>query len=157
MGKLNSVGLDTVSVKPIVEGLGDLLANYQVFYTNLRGLHWLIEGDKFFELHPIYEEYYTEFANAIDTIAERILMLDGTPESKFSLYIKQSDIKELSGVKDWLKGVNAILDSLKLLLVKLHAIQALAVKAGDAGTIHFLAHQIKSFEKKIWMLSVYIK
>ncbi|MDR3061164.1 MAG: DNA starvation/stationary phase protection protein [Dysgonamonadaceae bacterium] len=157
MSKLNSVGLDTAVVKPIIGELEALLANYQVFYTNLRGLHWLIEGDKFFELHPIYEEYYNEFAEAIDTIAERIIMLGGKPESRFSEYIKQSDIQELAGVTDWLKGVNAILESLKLLLVKLHSLQALAVKAGDSGTIHFLAHQIKSFEKKVWMLSVYIK
>lgn len=157
MAKLNNVGLDTAAVKPVIEGLGDLLANYQVFYTNLRGLHWLIEGDKFFELHPIYEEYYNEFAEAIDTIAERIIMLGSAPESRFSQYIKQSEIKEITGVKDWLKGVNAILESLKFLLVKLHGLQALAIKAGDSGTIHFLAHQIKSFEKKIWMLSVYIK
>ncbi|MDR1370230.1 MAG: DNA starvation/stationary phase protection protein [Dysgonamonadaceae bacterium] len=157
MAKKNNVGLDTAAVEPIIEGLGDLLANYQVFYTNMRGLHWLIEGDKFYELHEKYEEYYDELADAVDEIAERIIMLGGTPESRFSQYIKQSDIKELAGVKDWLEGVNSIQETLTLLLVKLRDLQALAGKAGDSGTLHVVAHQIKNFEKKMWMLSAYTK
>ncbi len=157
MSKLNKIALDATAAKSIIDSLGDLLANYQIVYTNLRGLHWLIEGDKFFELHPIYEEYYTEFAESIDVIAERILMLGGTPESKFSAYIKQSEIKEVAGIKDWLKGVTLVLETLELLLVKLRSLQGLVIKSGDSGTMHFVAHQIKSFEKKVWMLSVYTK
>ncbi len=157
MAKLNNVGLDVEVMRPVIEGLSSLLADYQVFYTNLRGLHWLIEGDNFFDLHPIYEEYYNEFAETIDELAERIIMLGGTPESRFSQYLKQSEIQELVEVRNWKEGVNAVIAGLQQSLVKLHKVQELAVKARDTGTVNLLVHYIRSAEKKIWMLSVYIK
>ena len=54
------------AVQSMINGLNDVLANRQVYYANLRGLHWDIAGDKFFELHELYEEYYNEEAAAID-------------------------------------------------------------------------------------------
>ena len=83
------------AVQSMINGLSDVLANRQVYYANLRGLHWDIAGDKFFELHELYEEYYNEEAAAIDQVAERIAMLGGHPENRFSEYLKQSDIKEI--------------------------------------------------------------
>lgn len=157
MATKNNVGLDTAAVNPVIEGLSNLLANYQVFYTNLRGLHWLIEGDKFYELHELYEEYYNEFADKIDELAERLLMIGGTPENRFSEYLKKSEVKELSGVSDWNKGVTHVLDSLKLFVDKLRNVNSLAIKAGDVGTASLTLHEIKNFEKKVWMLSAYLK
>ena len=76
----------------IIESLADLLANRQVSYTNLRGLHWDIKGDKFYELHALYEEYYNGEAEAIDELAERIVMLGGRPENRFSVYLTPGQV-----------------------------------------------------------------
>ena len=51
MAQLNLIGLDVDKSKELADLLGDLLANYSVFYQNTRGYHWNITGDKFFELH----------------------------------------------------------------------------------------------------------
>jgi starvation-inducible DNA-binding protein len=144
-------------VEPVIEKLNDLLANYQVFYTNLRGFHWNIQGDKFYELHQIYEEYYNEMAEKIDEVAERIVILGEVPSSKLSTYLKLSNVKEVSGVFDWQEGVTNVLQTLQLLVDKCRVLHALAIKAGDQGTVSLANHSIKNFEKKIWMLSVYIK
>jgi starvation-inducible DNA-binding protein len=153
----NNVGLDPDVVNPIIVKLGELLADYQVFYTNLRGLHWNIQGDKFYELHELYEEYYNELAEKIDEIAERIVMLGGVPANSFSVYLNQACVKELSGVSEWRTGVSNVLETLQLLLAKLRDLRNLAIKSGDAGTISLTVHSIKHFEKKIWMLSAYLK
>ncbi len=157
MNTKNNVGLAASEVKPIIESLSSILADYQVFYTNLRGLHWHIEGDKFFELHQLYEEYYDEFAEQIDEIAERILMIGGSPENRFSAYLRHSDIQELTQVSDWLEGTTHVLESLKLFVSKWRRIQGQAIQSGDAGTASLAIHGIKKLEKKIWMLAAYVK
>ncbi len=41
------IGLNQNTVQPVINGLSDLLANHQAYYTNLRGLHWDIGGEVF--------------------------------------------------------------------------------------------------------------
>jgi starvation-inducible DNA-binding protein len=153
----NKVGLELTVINPVIEKLAELLANYQIFYTNLRGFHWNIQGDKFYELHALYEEYYNEFAEKIDEVAERIVILGGVPVNNFSEYLKLSSVKEVSGVSDWKAGTGNVLETLQLLLGKLRELQSVAIKSGDVGTVSLACHGIKAFEKKIWMLSAYRK
>ncbi|GHV07875.1 DNA starvation/stationary phase protection protein [Bacteroidia bacterium] len=153
----NNVGLELTIVNPVIEKLAEVLANYQITYTNLRGFHWNIQGDKFYELHALYEEYYNEFAEKIDEVAERIVILEGVPNNNFSEYLKLSSVKEVSGVSDWKAGTGNVLETLQLLVGKLRELQGLAIKSGDPGTVSLAVHGIKSFEKKIWMLSAYRK
>ena len=43
------LGLDREKVTGLKQSLNELLANFQVYYQNLRGLHWNIKGKSFFE------------------------------------------------------------------------------------------------------------
>lgn len=152
----NCIGLDKVAVAPTAEKLGVVLANYHIYYANLRGLHWNIVGDKFFELHELYEEYYDEVADKIDEIAERIVMLGFTPANSFTQYLQQATIKELTAVSDWEVGVKNVLQTMKDLAVGLREVLSLAQEGKDIGTVSLVRKHIESFEKKIWMLSVYL-
>ncbi|MDR2139347.1 MAG: DNA starvation/stationary phase protection protein [Tannerella sp.] len=157
MNTINNVGLGVNAISPVIAKLNTLLADYQVFYTNLRGLHWNIRGDKFYELHGLYEEYYNEFAEKIDEVAERIVILGGVPANSFSEYLKQTGVTEISGVSDWREGGNHVLATLQYLIGSLRELFAVARQAGDHSTTSLATHGIKSFEKKVWMLSVYLK
>ena len=53
-----SIGLDKKASEKLAAKLNELLATYQVFYTNVRGYHWNIKGVNFFELHAKFEEIY---------------------------------------------------------------------------------------------------
>ena len=44
MKTLDYLHLDASAVSNVVASLKQLLADYQVFYTNLRGFHWNIKG-----------------------------------------------------------------------------------------------------------------
>ena len=48
---LNLIGLDAAKSQTLANSLNDLLSNYTVLYQNVRGYHWNVQGDKFFELH----------------------------------------------------------------------------------------------------------
>ena len=114
MKHLNSIGLDEKKSKQLAASLNDLLANYSIFYQNLRGYHWNIKGNKFFELHLKFEELYNDLVLKIDEIAERILTLGFAPNHKYSDYRKMSTITEKSEVSDGTKAVKDILDSFKM-------------------------------------------
>lgn len=149
-------GLDSAATKKIVNSLGSLLANHQIYYTNLRGLHWEIKGDKFFELHELYEEYYNHEASVIDEVAERILKLGGHPENRFSDYLKKADIKEIHNVSDWEAGVKHVIASMKLFLESYRNLFVLASGATDIATASLARKQIDELETNLWKLNAYM-
>ena len=51
MKNLDYTGLDAKKVEKVVKELSQLLADFQVYYANLRGFHWNVKGDKFYQLH----------------------------------------------------------------------------------------------------------
>src|SRR5690606_26979174 len=114
--------------------LNDLLANYQLFYQNLRGLHWNIKGKEFFELHLKFEELYNDAILKVDEIAERVLTLGGTPLHTMMDYLKQSEIKEVKDVTDGRTGVQAVITNFSILIRKEREVLALAADAEDEGT-----------------------
>jgi starvation-inducible DNA-binding protein len=156
MSTRNFIGLELDAVQATINSLNGLLADHQVYYTNLRGLHWDIKGDKFFELHELYEEYYNHEASVIDEVAERIAKLGGHPENRFSEYLKISDIREINGVSDWEAGLSHIVSSLKTLLEKYRNLFKQANGASDAGTASLAIKQISNIETNLWKLTAYL-
>ena len=82
--------LDASAAKGVAASLKQLLADYQIFYSNLRGLHWNIKGHGFFVLHAKFEELYDDVSEKADELAERILMLGEVPENRFSEYLRSA-------------------------------------------------------------------
>ncbi len=58
--KLNSIGLPSKEAEALAAELNVLLANFQIYYQNLKGLHWNIRGKRFFDLHLKFEELYND-------------------------------------------------------------------------------------------------
>ena len=156
MKTMNLIGLNAEKSRVLVDSLNDLLANYQLFYQNLRGFHWNIKGDRFFELHLKFEEYYNDAILKIDEIAERILTLEGTPLHAYSAYMKQAEIKEVTNVSDGNTCVREIVNGLVVLVKKEREILALAAEAGDDGTQDMINPYISQQEKTLWMLCAYL-
>ncbi len=153
MKTLDYLQLDPKKSEKTIDSLQKLLANLQLYYTNLRGYHWNVTGVQFFGAHEKYEEYYDDTADKVDEVAERILMLGGTPAHKFSDYLKVADIKESGVVSDVKAIAREILDQLKVLLANEREIMELANDAGDDGTADLVTGFITDQEKVVWMLT----
>lgn len=148
-----NIGLEKAPSAALVEALNQLLADYQVFYMNVRGYHWNVKGKNFFELHAKFEEIYDDLVIKVDEIAERILTLGGTPSNAFSQYLKVADIKEHTGVSDGQECLKGVLSGFKALLIKQREILAVAADADDEGTASQMSDYIKEQEKLVWMFS----
>src|SRR5690242_3375736 len=92
------IGLEEKKIKPVVEELNNLLANYHIHYQKVRGCHWNVKGKSFFSLHAKFEELYTAALSNIDELAERILSLGKPPISTFAEYIRLSQLKEINTI-----------------------------------------------------------
>ena len=150
------LSLDTNATKKICDELQSLLADFQVYYTNLRGFHWNVVGQQFYRLHNEFEELYDEASDHIDEIAERILMLGETPKHNFSDYLKSNKIKESGVVSDGKEAVKLVLDYLKVLIAQERKVLEVAGDANDEGTIALMGDYISSQEKTVWMLTAYL-
>lgn len=152
MKTLDYLGLDLKSSQKTVDLLQELLANLQIHYANLRGFHWNVKGEMFFDAHVRFEEYYDDTAEKVDEVAERILMLGGTPVHNYSDYLKRSAIKESNVVSNPTEIQKLILDSLKTLISIERKVLAIASDGDDEGTVALMSDFISSQEKNVWML-----
>jgi starvation-inducible DNA-binding protein len=152
----NIIGIDLEKATKLSRKLNGLLANYQLFYQNLRGLHWNIKGKEFFELHLKFEELYEDAVIKVDEIAERILTLEGEPFHTFSDYLQSAEIKEEKSIVNGNQGIQIIINNYKVLIAKERAILSLASTADDEGTVSLMSDYISQTEKTLWMLNSYM-
>jgi len=155
--KTNDIGLEVKDSIVLVEKLNGLLANYQVYYQNLRNFHWNVSGPNFFELHAKFEELYNEANASIDELAERILTLGARPYSSYQEYIETASIKEAKEVTEPVKMVEIVRDNMTTLLELERNVLEAAGDCSDEGTASLMSDYITAKEKVVWMLSAYLR
>ena len=90
---------------------------------------------------------YNNAAEKVDELAERILMLGGEPENKFSEYLKVARVKEVSGVSCGDEALKNILDTYGHLIGEERKLLSLASGAGDEATVALMSDYLKEQEK----------
>ncbi|MCZ8332160.1 MAG: DNA starvation/stationary phase protection protein [Flavobacterium sp.] len=155
--KVNSLGLPVKETEILVAELNILLSSFQVYYQNLRGLHWNIRGKRFFDLHLKFEELYNDSQLKIDLIAERVLTLGGIPFHTFDDYIKNSKIKVGKNIHNDEEAITLIVNSLTELLKVERVILLQSGIIDDEGTNSMMSDFIKEQEKTIWMMKAWLE
>ncbi|MBU2997901.1 DNA starvation/stationary phase protection protein [Cellulophaga baltica] len=154
--ELNSIGLSSEKSEGLSEDLNVLLANFQRYYQNLRGIHWNIKGRLFFDLHVKFEELYNDANTKVDEIAERILTLGGVPLHTFEDYIAKSEIEVGKNITKDKEAIELIVDSIKKLLIIERGILETSDEANDEGTNSMMSDFITEQEKTVWMMKAWL-
>ncbi len=152
---MNYLNKKQEEIEPVVNELNILLADYHIYYQNLRTFHWNILGKNFFDLHIKFEELYNDARLKIDEIAERILTLRFHPLSKVSHYLNISNIKEVEILTEDTAMVSSILENHKKLLKQMSNVLKTSQKINDEGTIDLIGGYIGELEKESWMLNAW--
>ncbi|WP_318640038.1 Dps family protein [Flavobacterium ardleyense] len=155
--KTNILGLRAEDSTVIIADLNKLLSNYQVYYQNLRGIHWNIRGKRFFELHVKFEELYNDSQLKVDAIAERILTIGGKPLHTLEDYIENNTLRVGKNISQDEKAVQLIVDSLSDLLKIEREILNKTDDLGDEGTNSMMSDFITEQEKTIWMMNAWLE
>lgn len=152
----NSIGLEVEKANKLASDLNELLANFQLYYQNLRGIHWNIKGRDFFNLHVKFEELYDDANMKVDEIAERILTLGQTPLHTFEDYTALAKVPVGKNISQDEKAVRLIVESLtELLKLERHILDA-AGDANDEGTNSMMSDFITEQEKTVWMMKAWL-
>jgi starvation-inducible DNA-binding protein len=157
MENLTDLGLKQNSNQELAGKLNELLANYHIYYQNLRSFHWNISGVNFFQLHAKFEELYTGALTKIDEIAERILTLGHTPLHTFTDYVRVSSIEECRDMTGDRETIGAALDNISRIIQLERLILKLAGESSDEGTLGLISSDINEQEKTHWMLRAFLK
>lgn len=153
----NHLTLDNEKMKALFGRMDDLLADYHVFYQNVRGFHWNIRGNSFFTLHEKFEELYTQLYKNIDELAERIVTIGYRPMHAYSDYLKSSIQSEITEVSSEEACVRHVIDGLGTVIsVHRKAIEA-AAEAEDKVSEDMLIKFVGDLEKRMWMFTMYKK
>jgi starvation-inducible DNA-binding protein len=142
--------------QPLVNFLNQLLSNQFVMYVKLHRYHWFVQGRHFYQLHSLFEEMYTKFAEDLDTVAERILMIDGKPLATMSKYLKEATLVEASADDKEDEMMDQLHEDYKQLISEIRDVGfKLADEQKDEPTKDLLVTLLGNYEKFVWMLSAY--
>ena len=155
--KTNILGLPVKETEEIANDLNILLSSFQVYYQNLRGIHWNIRGKRFFDLHVKFEELYNDAQLKIDQIAERILTIGGKPLHTFQDYIENNKLKVGKNVSNDEDAVNLVVTSLSELLPLERNLLTKSGDISDEGTNSMMSDFIQEQEKTIWMMKAWLE
>ena len=152
-----NIGLSVKNLSAVNNMLTAVLADAVVLYTKTRKFHWNVSGQSFMELHKLYEAQYTELAEIIDEIAERIRTIGFYAEGRLSELLKLTSLKEPAvpkHFKDQIPNLDA--DHEKIINNLRKQIDTLDEKYKDIGSSDFLTGLLKQHEKMAWMLRSYL-
>lgn len=140
----------------LVRSLNNQLADWNILFTKLHNYHWYVTGPEFFTLHTKFEEYYTEAATYIDSIAERILTIEGKPLATLKEYLEVSSIEEASSKEEAKEMVAILAADFEKVIAASNETISLAEEAGDESTADMFIGIKTSLEQHVWMLKAYL-
>ena len=150
------IGLNADDSVALCKELNALLCDLHVFCQNVRGFHWNVQGQNFFELHAKFEEFYADLQVKIDKVAERVLTLGGQPLHSMQDYVAGATIPEVKDVHDGVEAVRHCAAAFGVLLLRERALLAASEQAGDEGTHAIMSDFVLEQEKTSWMLRAYL-
>ncbi len=152
-----NIGISEEHRAEIVAGLSRVLADSYMVYLKTHNYHWNVTGELFHSLHEQFEVQYTELAEAIDEIAERIRALGYRAPGSFREYQEITSIEEDTDQPDALEMVRRLaVDNEKILRTAREVLPACDT-ADDEATLDLLTHRLKVHSKTAWILRSHLE
>jgi len=147
-----NIGIDEKQRGEIAEGLSRLLADTYTLYLKTHNYHWNVTGPMFQTLHLMFETQYTELAEAVDIIAERIRALGFPAPGTYSEFVELSSISEAKGVPSAEEMIKSLVEGQETVVRTARSVFPIAESANDEPTADLLTQRMQIHEKTAWML-----
>jgi starvation-inducible DNA-binding protein len=135
-----------------VAALSALLADTYTLYTKTHNYHWNVTGPMFTTLHTMFELQYTEYAIAVDEIAERIRALGAFAPGSFSAFAALATVKEENGRPDAKTMIATLVADQALVVASAQAVIAAVEATRDQASADLATRRLQVHEKNAWML-----
>lgn len=146
------IGINSNDREAIADGLSKLLADTYTLYLKTHNFHWNVTGPMFQTLHLMFETQYTELADAVDVIAERIRALGFPAPGTYKQYVELSSIKEDEGVPEAKEMIRLLVEGQEAVIKCARSLFPVAERVNDEATADLLTQRIQLHEKTAWML-----
>ena len=136
----------------LMNKLSIIMADTYALYLKTQNYHWHVKGPHFKPLHDLFEVQYRELAEAVDAVAERMIMMGHKAPATFKEFEQLKTIKD--GVSDLSSNqmVSELTTDNATLVKDLNKAMLVAQSVGDEGTVNLLAERIAVHQKAHWML-----
>ncbi len=136
----------------LVKALNRQQANTLVAYLNYKKYHWLTFGPLFRDLHLLFEDQGGEVFEMLDELAERSLMIDGSPVADPADYLATATVKPSSGKLSVSEMVQEAMATHDHIIKEMHEDADAAADAGDIGTADLYTRLVQVHQKHRWFL-----
>ncbi len=136
----------------LIEKLSVLLADTYALYLKTQNYHWHVKGPQFKSLHELFEVQYRELAEAVDEIAERILIKGHHAPATFSVYEELKTLSDGNSNATANQMVSELAQDHGQLVSDLYDVMTMAQNDNDEATVNLVSNRIEAHEKYRWML-----
>ncbi|MBL1177373.1 Dps family protein [Pantanalinema sp. GBBB05] len=154
---LNTRKAESTQAAELLLTLNRQQANALVTYLNYKKYHWLTFGPLFRDLHLLFEEHATEVLAMVDELAERTLMLDGTPLADPEHYLPATTVKPSEGQLSVRQMVEEAIANHDIIIAEMHEDAEVATNVGDIGTADLYTRLVQIHQKQRWFLKELLK
>ena len=148
----NDIGLSDADRQRVAESLSRALADTYTLYLKTQNFHWNVTGPQFRTLHLMFEEQYTDLAEAVDEIAERIRALGAVAPGSFSQFSKLSSIQEATTVPSAQDMIRQLVSDNEAADCTLRETANIAEEVNDIVTADLVTQRMAVHEKAAWMM-----
>ena len=145
------------SKEHVVEALSRLLADTYTLYLKTHNYHWNVTGPMFNTLHTLFETEYTEYALAVDEIAERIRAIGARAPGSYTEFAELASVKEDRGSPPAMEMIRNLVADQETTVASARKIVEVAEAAGDQATADLGVRRIEIHEKNAWMLRSHLE
>lgn len=147
-----NIGISEEKRAVISDGLSKLLADSYTLYLKTHNYHWNVIGPQFNTLHTMFEDQYTELAQAVDEIAERIRALGFPAPGSYKAFSELSSIEEETGTPNADDMIRELVTGQEAVVRTAREIFPAVESANDEPTADLLTQRMQVHEKNAWML-----
>ena len=141
----------------VVTALSRLLADTYTLYLKTHNYHWNVTGPMFNTLHTLFETEYTEYALAVDEIAERIRAVGARAPGSYSEFAEIASVKEDRDSPPAMEMIRNLAADQEITADSARQVVEAAEAAGDQATADLGVRRIEVHEKNAWMLRSHLE
>lgn len=146
------IGIDEKHREEIAKGLSRMLADTYTLYLKTHNFHWNVTGPMFQTLHAMFESQYTELADAVDEIAERIRALGHRAPGTYQEFMKLSSIKESTQDQSANQMIAELVAGQEAVVRTARSLFNIIDECHDLPTADLVTRRMEKHEKTAWML-----
>ena len=148
------LGLAVEARQEMVQQLNQILADTITLRDLYKKSHWQVSGPTFYQLHLLYDKHYSEQAELVDKIAERIQLLGGISIAM------AADVAETTIIERPPRGreevpvqVSRLLEAHEAIIKEVRSSERRAAELEDDGTNDLLISEVlRTNELQVWFL-----